>query len=195
MRARGDGRSAPAARCVARRRAGRHRESARRRSSACRQLRHTKSVVRRPGARRADRRAAGRRHGAGSGFGGDAKASHNPGRPPPRLPISRPDRPGRRRYRDDRRRNQRVRGSTTGSGGACCGSIVDVRKLNAAGTSESESEPKLHAETQARRPQLVSAQPKSMHLLGSRPVKPWCSPGPYEMIARKVSGQVHVSVA
>jgi hypothetical protein len=31
----------------------------------------------RPGARRAGRRAAGRRHGAGSGFGGDAKASHN----------------------------------------------------------------------------------------------------------------------
>jgi hypothetical protein len=40
-----------------------------------------------------------------------------------------------------------IRGSTVGSDGACCGSIVDVRNLNAVGISESESEPKLHAET------------------------------------------------
>ncbi|MCY1640572.1 hypothetical protein [Methylorubrum sp. SL192] len=34
----------------------------------------------------------------------------------------------------------------TGSEGACCGSIMDIRNLNAAGISESESEPKFDAD-------------------------------------------------
>lgn len=39
----------------------------------------------------------------------------------------------------------------TGSEGARCGSIMDIRNLNAASISESESEPKLHAIDTARR--------------------------------------------
>lgn len=75
VQAQGDERSAPAARCVARRRAGHRQGGARRRSSAHRQLRRTRSVVRRPGARRAGHRPAGRRQGADSGFGCGAKGS------------------------------------------------------------------------------------------------------------------------